>query len=65
MLSEDYSTQPRRYMMSQRKPITNLIRKVDAKKGIYAFDSDKGLFKTEDNVLMGLGKVMERQFCMK
>lgn len=64
LLSEDYNNQPQKYMISQRKPITNIIRKVDAEKGIYAFDSDPGLFRNKETVLMGLGKVMERQFCM-
>lgn len=60
MLSEDYSNQPMKYMISQRKPITNIVKKIDAEKGIYAFDSDPGIFKNKETVLMALGKVMER-----
>ena len=49
-------------MISQRKPVTNYLRKVED--GIYAFDSDKGLFEMPNIVLMELGKVSERQFTL-
>lgn len=44
LLSEVYDTEPQKYMVSQRKPVTNIITKIDKEKGIYAMDSDKGLF---------------------
>lgn len=47
-------------MISQRKPTSNFLRKLDAEKGIYALDSDKGLFESPNKILMDLGKVMER-----
>jgi len=37
-----------------------MIRKLDPKNGIYAFDSDNGLFESANKVLMDLGKIMER-----
>ncbi len=49
-------------MISQRKPVTNILRKVDD--GIYAFDSDKGVFQYPNLILMDLGKVSERQFTL-
>jgi hypothetical protein len=45
-------------MISQRKPVTNYLRKVED--SIYAFDSDKGIFELSNVVLMELGKVSER-----
>ena len=41
-----------------------MIRKLDPKNGIYAFDSDNGLFDSKNKVLMDLGKVMERQLTL-
>lgn len=52
-------------MISQRKPITNYIRKIDKEKGIYALDGDPGLFKIKNQVLMDLGKIMENQLCLE
>lgn len=58
-------------MISQRKPITNIITKIvkeeDSPSGepIYALDSDKGLFNGQETILMHLGKVMERHFTME
>lgn len=57
---EEYENEPRKYMISQRKPITNFLRKLDEKSGIYALDGDPGLFYYRNALLMDLGKVLER-----
>jgi hypothetical protein len=49
-------------MISQRKPITFLLKKVGD--NIFALDSDKGIFKYEYTVLMDLGKIVERSLTM-
>lgn len=59
-MSAAYETEPKKYMISQRKPASNYLRKLDASKGIYALDSDSGLFEFPNMILMDLGKVMER-----
>lgn len=41
-----------------------MLRKLDAKKGIYALDSDNGMFEKSNQILMDLGKVMERQLTL-
>lgn len=41
-----------------------MLRKLDHKNGIYALDSDKGLFESPNQILMGLGKIMERQLTL-
>ncbi len=51
-------------MISQRKPITNQLRMIDPVNNIYALDSDPGLFKFKNNILMNLGKVIEKQLTM-
>lgn len=63
-ISESYLNEPRKFMISQRKPITNFLRKVDKENGIYALDSDSGLFKFKNNILMSLGKVLERSITL-
>ena len=57
---EDYENEPKKYMISQRKPATNFLRKLDQKNDIYAFDSDPGIFYYKNAILMDLGKVLER-----
>jgi hypothetical protein len=57
---EDFENEPRRFMISQRKPVTNYLRKLDEKHGIYALDGDPGLFFYRNALLMDLGKVLER-----
>ncbi len=47
-------------MISQRKPVTNFIRKIDEENQIYAIDSDPGLFKIRNGILMEMGKVVEK-----
>jgi hypothetical protein len=43
-ISDLYNNEPRMYMISQRKPITSYLKILDKEKGIYALDSDKGIF---------------------
>ena len=45
-ISSAYESEPKKYMISQRKPTSNMLRKLDPKNGIYALDSDNGLFET-------------------
>ncbi|KRX00122.1 hypothetical protein PPERSA_10621 [Pseudocohnilembus persalinus] len=63
-ISSAYDNEPKKYMISQRKPITNMLRRIDKDKNIYALDSDSGLFKYSNMILMDLGKVMENQYCL-
>ena len=57
---EDFENEPKKYMISQRKPVTNFLRKLDEEQGVYAFDSDPGLFYYRNAILLDLGKVLER-----
>ena len=64
-LSSDYENEPRFFMVSQRKPVTNILTRIGGKgSNMFAMDSDSGLFKNEDNVLMKLGKVVEKQLTL-
>lgn len=63
-ISEAYADEPKRYMISQRKPTTNFLRKIDKDLGIYALDSDSGLFNENNNILMQLGKIIERSLTL-
>ena len=63
-LSTDYALQPKKFMVSQRKPSTCFIKPVDKEKGIYALESDNGIFIKPTAVLSDLGKVVERQLTM-
>jgi len=64
LLSEIYENEPNKYMISQRKPVTNIITRIGKDSNIYAMDSDKGLFNHQQTVLMNLGKIMERQLTL-
>lgn len=63
-LSSDYEFEPHKFMVSQRKPSCNLVRCIDKQAGIYAVESDPGIFKNKYNILSDLGKIMERQLTM-
>ena len=63
-LSKEYDRDAKKHMVSVRKPTTNLIKPIDKENGIYAIDSDPGIFKMRYNILSDLGKVMERQLTM-
>jgi hypothetical protein len=41
------------------------LKILDKEKGIYALDSDKGIFVQKNIVLMELGKVLERSITME
>ena len=64
-ISSSYDNEPKKFMISQRKPITNFLRKIDEKNQIYALDSDPGLFVFRNMILMDLGKVIEKQLTMR
>lgn len=63
-ISESYMNEPKKFMISQRKPITNYLRKIDAENGIYALDSDSGLFTFKNNILLSMGKILERSMTL-
>jgi len=63
IISPIYDNEPKKFMISQRKPITNFIRKIDKELGIYALDSDPGIFHSKNTILMNLGHIMEKQVC--
>lgn len=64
-ISEAYDLSPKKFMLSQRKPSTNIIKPLDREAGIWAIDSDPGIFKMRHTILSDLGKVLERQLTMK
>lgn len=51
-----------KFMISQRKPVTNILRKVAP--GVYAMDSDSNPFNSRIDMLLDLGKVLERMYIM-
>ena len=51
-------------MVSQRKPVTVCLRRMDEKSDIWAVDSDSGIFSIEKSILMDLGKIIERFLTM-
>ncbi|EGR34709.1 mitochondrial mRNA processing protein, putative [Ichthyophthirius multifiliis] len=63
-ISSNYENEPKKYMISQRKPTTNYLRRLDKEKGIYAFDSDSGIFEAPNKILMDLGKILEKQLTL-
>lgn len=63
-ISYEYANQSQRFMVSQRKPITNIIRRIDSDKKIYAMDSDTNPFNSKIEILLFLGKVLERMYTM-
>lgn len=64
-VSNFYGSFSDKYMSSQRKPTTNILRKVDKEKGIYALDSDTNPFEASNEILMFMGKVFERMYTME
>lgn len=57
---EEFENEPKKYMISQRKPVTNILRKLDESKGIYGLDGDPGIFQYKNDILLNLGRVLER-----
>ncbi len=74
-ISDSYENEPKKYMISQRKPITNYLSRIPGEKELWviiesiifikAFDSDKGYFNYSNTILMELGKILERSITMK
>lgn len=60
----EYPLEPKKYMISQRKPVTVVLSYVDREKDIMAVDSDSGLFSFNEPILMNLGKIIERSLTM-
>ena len=44
-ISSLYDSEAKKFMISQRKPITFFMKRIDAQKNIWALDADRGLFK--------------------
>ncbi len=42
----------------------SILRVIDRKAGIYALDSESGIFKSSNIILMELGKILERSLTM-
>ena len=63
-ISESYANEPKKYMVSQRKPTTNFLRKLDKEANLYALDNDSGLFLSNNNILMDIGKIVERSLTL-
>jgi hypothetical protein len=60
--SEYYRFEPLKYMISQRKPVTAIVRHISD--GIYGMDSDKGPLETVEKILMEMGKILENQITL-
>ncbi|CAD8078816.1 unnamed protein product [Paramecium sonneborni] len=56
---EDFPDEPRKFMISQRKPTSALLQRVD--QNMYALDGDPGIFEEEIMELLMSGKIVERQ----
>ncbi|CAK72001.1 unnamed protein product (macronuclear) [Paramecium tetraurelia] len=56
---EQFPDEPRKFMISQRKPTSALLHKVD--ENMYALDGDPGIFEEELIELLMSGKIVERQ----
>ena len=59
-LSEPYDREPLKFMISQRKPNTVFLTKVDKQKNIYSVDGDSGFTEPSNVVLLKMGKYMEK-----
>jgi len=61
-LSYHYDYQPQKFMISQRKPDSIYLRKIDNEQNIdiYAIDADQGFVLKQNIVLMNMGKTLER-----
>lgn len=42
----------------------SILRVIDRKAGVYALDSESGIFKSSNIILMELGKILERSLTM-
>ncbi|CAD8160904.1 unnamed protein product [Paramecium pentaurelia] len=56
---EQFPDEPRKFMISQRKPTSALLHRVD--ENMYALDGDPGIFEEELIELLMTGKIVERQ----
>ena len=61
-ISEYYKNEPKKYMISQRKPSIVYLRKIDD--NIHAFDADQGIFKWSNTTLMKMGHIIEKQLTL-
>jgi hypothetical protein len=59
-LSEAYDREPLKFMISQRKPNTVFLTKIDKQKRIYSVDGDSGFIEPSNVVLLKMGKYMEK-----
>ena len=63
-LSKAYDNEPLKFMLSQRKPNTIFLRKISGGSGqdLYAVDGDGGFNEASNEVLLKMGKYMEKMF---
>lgn len=59
-LSEAYDREPLKFMVSQRKPNTVFLTKIDKQRRIYSVDGDSGFIEPSNVVLLKMGKYMEK-----
>ena len=60
-LSTEYDREPLKFMMTQRKPNSVILRQVDKENNTYAVNSDSVLESDAPNlVLLKMGKYMEK-----
>ena len=61
-LSESYDREPLKFMISQRKPNTVFLTRIDKNKRVYSVDGDSGFIEPSNVVLLKMGKYMEKMF---
>jgi Mitochondrial protein Pet127 len=63
-LSESYDHEPLKFMLSQRKPNTIFLRQLPTDNGsdLFSIDSDSGFTESSNEVLLKMGKYMEKMF---
>jgi hypothetical protein len=64
-LSEAYDREPLKFMISQRKPNTVFLTRVDKAKRLYSVDGDSGFIEPSNVVLLKMGKYMEKMLTTK
>lgn len=62
-ISENLCALSKKFMISQRKPVTKLVRKIGT--NLYAMDSDSEPFASRMEILLFLGKVLEKMYTME
>ena len=63
-LSESYDHEPLKFMLSQRKPNSIFLRQLETDDGqeLFSIDSDAGFTEPSNEVLLKMGKYLEKMF---